>query len=518
MTACSRLDLANEPFFPAPRLRLRSFSYVTNPFLGVTFHCLDGRTSVQRGRVRQRRGKTVVPVSNPISPENRNHTTDEPAEALMKSNRNPLMFAFLMVASLFFIWGFCHAMLDVLNKHFQNILNVSRTQSGLVQTSVFGAYLLMGLPAALLIRRIGYQRGILVGLAVLAFGAFLFIPAGLVFQTFWSFCLALFVLSCGLACIETAANPYVTVLGPKEGAAGRLSVAQAFNSCAYIIAPTVGGLLLFGHKAEAGAPVDFHTLILPYAVLGCVVLVIFGFFAFIKLPSIEDGVKAEEGGDTSTFKAHLTHQPHFTWGVATQFHSIIAQIGVNAFAVNYIVENAIVKDASGATLTSPLFAWYGSLTHAATPEATAAYVISLAMILYAAGRFSGAALSRKIKPNVMLAIYGLANSIVIVLAIADIKMVSWMILPLCWLFMSIMFPFIFAMSVRNLGPQTKIAASFHVIAVGAAGSIAAVLMGWLWDRYHSVGVSLALPLVCFIATAIYGLAYPSLLKKSSTAT
>jgi FHS family L-fucose permease-like MFS transporter len=435
----------------------------------------------------------------------------------MTSKRNPLLFAFLMVASLFFIWGFCHAMLDVLNKHFQNILHVSRTQSGLVQTSVFGAYLLMGLPAALLIRRIGYQRGILVGLAILAFGAFLFIPAGLVFQTFWSFCLALFILSTGLACIETAANPYVTVLGPKESAAARLSVAQAFNSCAYILAPAVGGLLLFGHKAVAGAPVDFHTLILPYTVLGCVVLLIFAVFSFIKLPTIENGGAKQVEEDASTFKAPLGRQPHFVWGVVTQFLYIIAQIGVNAFAVNYIVENAVVKDASGATTTSPLFAWYGSLTHAATPDATAAYVVTFAMILYAVGRFSGAAISKVLKPNVMLALYGIANAAVLVVAIADIKMVSWIILPLCWLFMSIMFPFIFAMSVRNLGAQTKIAASFHVIAVGAAGSIAAVLIGWLWDRYHSVGISFAVPLICFIATTIYGLAYPSLLEKSAKA-
>jgi FHS family L-fucose permease-like MFS transporter len=436
----------------------------------------------------------------------------------MKSTRNQLLFAFLMVASLFFIWGFCHAMLDVLNKHFQNILNVSKAQSGLVQTSVFGAYLLVGMPAALLIRRIGYQRGILVGLAVLAFGAFLFIPAGLVFQTFWSFCLALFILSCGLACIETAANPYVTVLGPKEGAAGRLSVAQAFNSCAYILAPFLGGYLLFGKKAEASAPVDFHTLILPYAVLGCVVLVIFGVFSFIKLPSIEDGVKAEAGDDTITFKAHLTRQPHFTWGVFTQFLYIISQIGINAFALNYIVNNAVVKDAAGTTSTAPLFAWYGSLWHAATPDATAAYVITFAMILYAIGRFSGAPIARVIKPNLLLALYGIANSIVILLAIVDIKMVSWMILPLSWLFMSIMFPFIFAMSVRNLGSQTKIAASFHVMAVGAAGSISAVLMGWLWDRFHSVGISFTLPLIGFVATTIYGLVYPRLLEKSGRAT
>ena len=436
----------------------------------------------------------------------------------MRTNRNPLLFAFLMVASLFFVWGFCHAMLDVLNKHFQNILNVSKAQSGLVQTSVFGAYLLMGLPAALLIRRIGYQRGILVGLVVLAVGAFLFIPAGLVFRTFWSFCLALFILSTGLATIETAANPYVTVLGPKDGAAGRLSVAQAFNSCAYILAPFLGGLLLFGKKAEEGAPVDFGSLILPYAVLGCVVLVIFGVFSFIKLPSIEaGGDKAEAADDASAFKAPLVRQPHFMWGVATQFLYIVAQIGINAFAVNYIVENAITKDAAGVTSTAPLFAWYESFTHAATPDATAAYVVTFAMILYAVGRFTGAPISRAVKPHLLLALYGIANSIVILLAIADIKMVSWMILPLCWLFMSIMFPFIFAMSVRNLGAQTKIAASFHVIAVGAAGSIAAVLMGWLWDRYHSVGISFTLPLIGFVATTVYGLWYPRLLEKSGKA-
>lgn len=432
-----------------------------------------------------------------------------------KSNRNPLLFAFLMVASLFFIWGFCHSMLDVLNKHFQNILNVSKAQSGLVQTSVFGAYLLVGFPAALLVRRIGYQRGILVGLAILAFGAFLFIPAGLVFQTFWSFCLALFILSCGLACIETAANPYVTVLGPKEGAAGRLSVAQAFNSCAYIVAPAIGSYLLFRHKKEAGAPVDFHSLILPYAVLGCVVLVIFVAFSLIHLPTIDGDKKAEEVNDPAILRAPLTRLPHFKWGVLTQFLYIISQIGINAFAVNYIVQNATATDAAGTTSTAPLFAWYTSFMHALTPDETAGYVITFAMILYALGRFTGAPISRVIKPNLLLALYGIANCIVIVLAMANLKMVSWMILPLSWFFMSIMFPFIFAMSVRNLGPQTKIAASGHVIAVGAAGSISAVLMGWLWDTYHSVAISFTLPLIGFIATTIYGLAYPKLLEKSA---
>ncbi len=443
-------------------------------------------------------------------------TAANPDQTGIKPKRNPLLFAFLMVASLFFIWGFCHAMLDVLNKHFQNLLNISRARSGLVQTSVFFPYLLLAFPAALVNRRIGYQRSILLGLAILATGAFLFIPAGLVFKTFWAFLAALLVLSTGLACIEVAANPYVTILGPKEGAPGRLSVAQAFNSCAYIFAPAVGGYLLFGKKVDPNNP-DFAPLLLPYVVLGCVVLLVFAAFSLIKLPVIEEGGKVEKTGDATTFNAPLVRQPHFKWGVFAQFLYIISQIGIGAFAVNYIVQNAVVTDASGTTTTAPLFNWYGTLLHAGTPDATAAYVVSFAFILYAIGRFSGAAIARVIKPNLMLALYGIANSIIILLAMADIKMVSWIFLPFSFLFMSIMFPFIFAMSIRNLGPQTKIAASFHVMAVGAAGSISAVLMGWLWDTYHSVGLSFTLPLIGFIATTLYGLVYPRLLEKSARA-
>ncbi len=422
-----------------------------------------------------------------------------------------LLFPFLMVATLFFIWGFCHAMLDVLNKHFQNILHVSKAQSGLIQTSVFGAYFLLAFPSALAIRRIGYQKGILLGLLVLATGAFLFVPAGLYFKTFGAFLVALFVLSSGLACIETAANPYVTVLGPKDGAAGRLSVAQAFNSLAYIVAPTIGGALIFRKQAVPEAAADFSSLLLPYVVLGCVVLVVFGVFSRIRLPAIEDasadGPSKEE---RSRDAVPLVSQPHFVWGIVTQFLYIAAQVGVNAFAVNYILENAITRDAAGATSVDPLFAWYRTLTGAATPEAAAAYVVTIAMILYAAGRFSGAAIAKVIPSHRMLGFYGIANTIIILLVMANIEHVSWRILPLCWLFMSIMFPFIFALSLRNLGERTKLAASFQIMSI-VGGAIAPPLMGLLADRYHSLAICFALPLVGFVATSMYGFLYPRLL-------
>jgi FHS family L-fucose permease-like MFS transporter len=220
--------------------------------------------------------------------------------------------------------------------------------------------------------------------------------------------------------------------------------------------------------------------------------------------------------DNSIFRAPLSRLPHFTWGIATQFLYIAAQVGVNAFAVNYILENAITKDATGAEVVSPLFAWYGSLTGAAKPEATAAYVITIAMVLYAVGRFSAAPITRVVKPNVLLSLYGIINSAIILLIMADIKHVSWMILPFCWLFMSIMFPFIFAMSLRNLGPQTKLAASFQIMSI-VGGAIAPPLMGWLADTYHSMAICFVLPLLGFVAPTIYGFAYPRLLEKSALA-
>ncbi len=425
---------------------------------------------------------------------------------------NPFLFYFLLVATLFFIWGFCHAMLDVLNKHFQNILHVSKTQSGFIQTSVFGAYFLMALPSALLIRRVGYQRGILMGLLVVALGAFLFIPAGLWLKTFGGFLFALFVLSSGLACIETAANPYVTVLGPKDGAAGRLSVAQAFNSLAYVLAPTIGGALLFGKRQEAAAPVDFGNLLFPYVVLGCVVLVVFGLFWFVKLPTIDEREDKSLGPEPA-HRVSLLRQPHFLWGIAAQFLYIAAQAGVNAFAVNYILENAISKDAAGTTVVDRLFAWYGGLTGAPTPEATAAYVVTIAMILYATGRFTGAAIAKVIQPNLLLALYGIANMGIMLVAMADLKHFSWIALPFCWFFMSIMFPFIFAMSLRDLGEQTRLAASFQIMSI-VGGAIAPPLMGFLADTYHNMALCFVLPLIGYLAATLYGCTYPRLLEKS----
>jgi FHS family L-fucose permease-like MFS transporter len=247
------------------------------------------------------------------------------------------------------------------------------------------------------------------------------------------------------------------------------------------------------------------------------VLVVFGIFSFIKLPRIDgQDSNGAEADDAGVHKAPLIRQPHFTCGILTQFLYIAAQAGVNAFAVNYILENAITTDASGTTITAPLFAWYGAITGAASPEATAAYVVTIAMILYATGRFSGAAITKLVKPNLLLSIYGIANMLIIIAVMADIKHLSWMVLPFCWFFMSIMFPFIFSMSLRDLGRQTKLAASFQIMSI-VGGAVAPPLMGYLADQYHSMAICFILPLIGFLATTVYGFAYPRLLEKSARA-
>ena len=276
------------------------------------------------------------------------------------------------------------------------------------------------------------------------------------------------------------------------------------------------GALIFGRRHQGGE-VDFRSLLIPYLVLAVVVLVVIAVFSRVQLPELEGGSSgAASAVEEAAHAAPLQRQPHFTLGIVTQFLYIAAQVGVNAFAVNYILSNAITRDASGATLVDPRFAWYRALTGAATPEATAAYVVTIAMVLYALGRFSGAAIARVIRPNLLLSLYGVANCLIVLVVMADLKQFSWLVLPFCWLFMSIMFPFIFAMSLRNLGARTKLAASFQIMSI-VGGAIAPPLMGFLADTYHNMAICFIVPLVGFLAPTLYGLFYPRLLRRSAAA-
>ena len=201
------------------------------------------------------------------------------------------LLPFILVTSLFFLWGFAHSILDVLNKNFQDVLVISKARSGLVQAMVYGGYFLMAIPAGWIIRRYGYRAGIVTGLLLYGAGALLFIPGGKI-MSFPFFLLCLFIIGCGLTCLETSANPYVTVLGDNDSAARRLNLAQSFNGLGWVVGPLVGGMLILG---------DDSNISLPYAVIGTVVIILGIVFSRLKLPSVgsDGGQDVPSGGSGS---------------------------------------------------------------------------------------------------------------------------------------------------------------------------------------------------------------------------
>lgn len=241
----------------------------------------------------------------------------------------------ILVTSLFFLWGLSYGLLDVLNKHFQESLHVTRADSGFLQAAYFGAYFLMALPAALLMDARGYKAGILVGLALFAIGALLFTPATAA-ASFPLFLVALFVIASGAACLETAANPYMTVLGPAEGAERRLNLAQSFNGLASFVGPLIGGALFFGGGAHPQAA--FTGMQMTYVAIAVAVVLLALLIARTPMPDIAGDATAIPAGGGPT----LLTQRHFVGAVAAQFFYVAAQVGVNAYFINFEIGRAHV--------------------------------------------------------------------------------------------------------------------------------------------------------------------------------
>ena len=243
------------------------------------------------------------------------------------SGRNYLV-PFILVTSLFFLWGFAHGILDVLNKHFQDVLVISKARSGLVQATVYGGYFLMALPAGRIIRRWGYRTGIVLGLVLYGIGALMFVP-GARLMSFPFFLLCLFVIGCGLTCLETSANPYATVLGDRESAVRRLNLAQSFNGLGWIAGPLAGGLIILGEDSDIS---------LPYAVIGCVVLVLGLVFSRLRLPSVDTSDASPEDEPGNTDRKSIWKVRTFRYGVPALFFYVAAQTGINSFFINYVTE------------------------------------------------------------------------------------------------------------------------------------------------------------------------------------
>ena len=419
---------------------------------------------------------------------------------------------FVLVTSLFFLWGFAHSLLDVLNKHFQDLLHVSKAQSGLVQAAVYGGYFLMAIPAGMLMKRFGYKKGIIFGLLLYAFGAFLFYPAVHI-QTFWAFLTALFIIALGLTCLETAANPYSTVLGPKESAAQRLNFSQSFNGLGWILGPLVGSLILFGATDPNADP--FASLAIPYVGIGIVVLLIAILFVKTKLPEINEAqaehvefTEAEEASDAVGFKS-LFHYRHFIWAVVAQFFYVAAQTGVNSFFINYVYD--VFKSLEqGQVVGSGFLIGVLKMVGGVEPfsdemyKTAAGIILSIGgMGLFTVGRFVGSVLIGIYKPNRLLLFYALACMVLTGIVITGVGAVAVIALCLIYFFMSIMFPTIFALGLRDLGSHTKRASSFLVMAI-VGGAIFPAIMGYIAD-ISSMSIGFIVPLICFSFVFYFGL-------------
>jgi len=380
----------------------------------------------------------------------------------------------ILVTSLFFLWGLAYGLLDVLNKHFQETLNVTKQRSTLLQAAYFGAYFLMALPAGLFMNKTGYRKGIILGLVLYACGALLFYPSA-ENSSFTFFLVALFILASGLTFLETAANPYITVLGPPETSEFRLNLSQSFNGVGSFIGPIIGGALFFGNKS---ADQSSQLGSVKFVYIGIAVLVLIVAFLFIRTPMPE--VKEEElviDRETHSGKTLFQHG-HFVWAIVAQFFYVAAQVGIAALFINYCTEKNL-----GIT------------------NEKASYFLSASLLLFTIGRFAGTALMKFISPNKLLATYAIINIALCASVIWMQGMISIYALMAIFLFESIMFPTIFALGVKNLGAYTKKGSSFIIMSI-VGGALVPYVMGGLAQN-HSTAFSYIVPLVCFVFVFLF---------------
>ena len=362
---------------------------------------------------------------------------------------------FVLITTLFFLWGFARAILDVLNKHFQDELHISITQSSLIQVTTYLGYFLMAIPAGIFINRFGYRRGVVFGLVLFGIGALSFVP-GMSVGTFNTFLVSLFVIGCGLVFLETAANPYSTQLGPEATASSRLNLSQTFNGMGCFMATFIVGQYLFRSDGSSG------DVTVPYLVMGIIVLAVAVVFSFVKLPEIQsDNQELSKTPLKVRMKALFQHRM-FVFGLLALLAYEVAEISINSFFVNFVTGEG----------------WMD--------KNMASKIISLALVIFMVGRFLCSWLMRYVKAERML----------------------W-VLVLNYLFEAMMFPTIFSLALRGLGALTKSASSLLMMTpVGGCGFM---LMGLMADATGSMTIPFIIPLVGYAVVMFFAL---SLLKKT----
>lgn len=414
--------------------------------------------------------------------------------------KNKYLFPFIMITSLFFMWGFVHNLDPILIPHLKRSFSLSTLEASLVDSAVFIAYFVMALPAGFIMKKYGYKTGIILGLALFAIGSFLFIPAANT-QAYVFFLGALFIIACGLTILETAANPYASLLGPPETATFRLNFAQSFNGLAAMTAPIIGAkiILIEGmsdeklNKMTASArefalASEASSVKTPYLVLGSIILVIAIIFVFLKLPEI---VETEEPGDKATDHTiwdALKHK-HLRWAVLAQFFYVGAQVCVFSFFILYATKVAEIDQQKAAG-----YAGIG---------------MGLAFLI---GRVLGTFLMKFIKAERLLAIYSVASMVLCIVAIISHGTVALFAAIGIAFFMSIMFPTIFSLGIKDLGKDTKFGSSLIIMSI-VGGAVLPPAMGYITD-IADIQVGYVVPLICFAVVFLFGITGHKVVKRT----
>ena len=385
-------------------------------------------------------------------------------------------FALMALTSLFFMWGFITCLNDILIPYLKAIFNLSYTQSMLVQFCFFGAYFLVSLPAGRLVKKTGYQKGIVTGLLVAALGCLLFYPAASV-HSYPLFLTALFVLASGITVLQVSANPYVTLLGPKASASSRLTMTQAFNSLGTTLAPYFGALLILNQAAESmSIDASAESVQLPYLLLTAMLLALAALFAWLKLPKISDA----EVADDEVVEGSAWQYRHLVLGALGIFVYVGAEVSIGSFMVNFFGEADIagLEEAEAAKYLT--YYWGGAMV----------------------GRFLGAVVMQKIDAGKVLCFNAVMAVLLIGVAIVASGSLAMWALLLVGLCNSIMFPTIFSLALSGLGKHTSQGAGILCLAI-VGGAIVPVLQGILADAF-TVQLAFILPLVCYVYIAYYG--------------
>ena len=376
---------------------------------------------------------------------------------------------FILITSLFFLWGFARAILDVLNKHFQNALHISITQSAMIQVTTYLGYFLMAIPAGIFINKYGYRRGVVFGLLLFGLGAIFFIP-GAAIGSFSAFLFCLFVIGCGLVFLETAANPYVTELGARETATSRLNLSQSFNGLGSIFATFCIGQFLFNDTQQGG------NVVIPYAILGVLVLAIAVVFSRVDLPEIQHQQTKEDKAKGSNIVKLFANHRMFVFGLFALLSYEVAEISINSYFINFVTGMHWMSDR------------------------TASLVLTLALAFFMVGRFLGSWIMCHIQATTMLLICAVGSVVCIGLVLCDLGIVSLVALVGNYLFEAIMFPTIFSIALTGLGNLTKSASSLLMMTpIGGCGFL---LMGMIADTTH-VTLPFVVPFIGFLIVLAY---------------